>query len=78
MFVNLKQMFFKVEEQKPKKPVGGVSMFGGMDPMAALKNRKKEKEVRAKSEEPEKDTSDKPEPPPMEAPKAVKTSKPGK
>lgn len=22
---------------KPKKPIGGVSMFGGMDPFSALK-----------------------------------------
>ena len=53
-------------------------MFGGMDPMAALKNRKKEKEVKATSEEPEEETSDKPEPPPMEAPKAEKKLNPGK
>lgn len=27
------------EPVKPKKPVGGVSMFGGMDPMSALKKK---------------------------------------
>jgi hypothetical protein len=27
------------EPMKPKKPVGGVSMFGGFDPTSALKKR---------------------------------------
>lgn len=33
-----------------KKPVGGVSMFGGMDPMAALKNRKRSESAKEKEE----------------------------
>lgn len=76
-----------MEEPKPKKPIGGVSMFGGMDPMAALRNKgKKDNEVKDKKVTPpplkvkdsdEEDTTDKPEPPPMEAPKTEKT-KPGK
>uniref|UniRef100_K1QYB9 Protein FAM21A n=1 Tax=Magallana gigas TaxID=29159 RepID=K1QYB9_MAGGI len=78
----------KVEEPKPKKPIGGVSMFGGMDPMAALRNKgKKENEVKDKDVTPpptkakdsdEEDITDKPEPPPMEAPKTEKKTKPGK
>ncbi|XP_052085774.1 WASH complex subunit 2-like isoform X2 [Mytilus californianus] len=36
---NLKPPALSVEPVKPKKPVGGVSMFGGMDPMSALKKK---------------------------------------
>lgn len=63
-------------------------MFGGMDPMAALRNKgKKENEVKDKDVTPpptkvkdsdEEDITDKPEPPPMEAPKTEKKTKPGK
>ncbi|XP_061181281.1 WASH complex subunit 2-like isoform X2 [Saccostrea echinata] len=71
----------KTKETKPRKPVGGVSMFGAFDPSAALKNKgKKEKEVKDKTPPPkgdseEEDTSDKPEPPPLDEPKTEETTK---
>ncbi|XP_048730198.2 WASH complex subunit 2-like isoform X4 [Ostrea edulis] len=72
------------EETKPRKPVGGVSMFGGMDPMAALKNKgKKANEVKDVTPPPkevvdseDEDMSGRPEPPPLDVPKTEKKSKP--
>lgn len=72
------------DEPKPKKPIGGVSMFGGMDPMAALRNKgKKENEVKDKDVTPpptkvkDSDDEDRPEPPPLDSPKPSKQVKAG-
>jgi hypothetical protein len=62
--------------------VGGVSLFGGMDPMAALKNKgKKANEVKDVTPPPkevkEPDNESREEPPPMDSPKQNRKAKAG-
>ena len=73
------------KEIKPRKPVGGISMFGGMDPMAALGQKgKKENEVKVNDKTPSPkevkatEDEDKPQPPPLDSPKLSPKAKPGK
>ena len=40
VFFSVQEVAHKPEPPKSRKPVGGVSMFGGMDPTALLKKKK--------------------------------------